>query len=208
VSARGAAVAVGHALTGRRDTRSATGARPAGTVGTFAAVLEIIELGPLSLAEWIGLTGRDPDAFGDRSAGVVWRPKDRHVAVRDEHGKLAAVGGVTVGTVSVGGGEPFPVVGFGGLIVRRDLRGSGLMTPLMDRLVALGDSLGPDRALIFCEEPLVPLYTGRSYTLIESPVRVDQPDGRITMPIPALWRPIRPGPPWPAGPVEVDGLPF
>jgi hypothetical protein len=171
-------------------------------------VLEIIEIGPLSLAEWIGLTGREPDAFGDRCAGVVWRPKDRHVGVRDDDGKLAAVGGVTVGAVSVSGGEPFPVVGFGGLIVRRDFRGSGLMTPLMDRMVAIGDELGPDLAMIFCEESLVPVYVGRGYTAIDGEVHVDQPDGRITMPIPALWRPIRPGPPWPAGPVEVDGLPF
>lgn len=170
---------------------------------------EIIELGPLSLAEWIGLTGREPDAFGDHSAGVVWRPKDRHVGVRDEDGKLAAVGGVTVGSVRVAGGEPFEVVGFGGLIVRRDFRGSGLMTPLMDRMVTLGAEMGPDHALIFCERRLLPVYAGRGYSPIDDDVRVDQPDGRITMPIPALWRPIRPGvEPWPPGVVEVDGLPF
>jgi predicted GNAT family N-acyltransferase len=170
--------------------------------------VDVVEIGPLSIADWIGLIGREPEPFGARSAGLTWRPKERHVGIREPDGRLAAVGGAALVTVEVGDAEPFDVVGFGGLIIRRDARGRRLMPVLMDALVRVADGMGPDRAMIFCEEHLVELYGRRGYVAIEDAVWVDQPGGRVPMPLPALWRALRPGPTWPAGRVDVRGLPF
>lgn len=169
--------------------------------------MELVELGPLSVQDWLQLTGREREPFGATTAGLTFRPKDRHAAFRDRDGTLAAAVGATVATVRVGGGGPFEVVGIGGLIVRRDLRGRDLATPLMDRLRDMIDSLGPERAMLFCEEGLVAGYARRGYARIDAPVRVDQPGGRIEIPLRAMWRPLRPST-WPPGTVDLDGLPF
>lgn len=169
--------------------------------------MQFTELGPLSLQEWVGLVGRDRAVFGPSTVGLVYRPKDHHVGVRDADGALVAAIGATIATVEVDGHEPFEVVGVGGLIVRKSDRGKGLSTELMDRLTALVNRLGPDRAMNFCERSMIPVYARRGYRAIEAPVCVDQPDGPILMPTPAMWRPIRPSE-WPAGAVRVHGCPF
>ena len=115
--------------------------------------------------------------------------------------------GATIASVEVEGCEPFEVVGLGALIVQAELRGQGLSRLLLKPVRALAEGLGPDRAMIFCDREQIPLQMGRGYTLITSPVWVDQPEGRIEMPVPALWRPIRPSS-WPAGTVNLYGLPF
>ena len=169
--------------------------------------LELVELGGLSRRAWIELTERDPDAFGATTAGLIYRDKDLHIGWRSRDDRLVAVVGMTVATVEIADREPFDVVGLGSLIVRRDMRGRGLSEGLSQAARERSKRIGPDRAMIFCEPELVELHTRRGYMPIEAPVRVDQPDGRIEMPIPAMWRPIRPST-WPHGAVDVHGLPF
>jgi GNAT superfamily N-acetyltransferase len=169
--------------------------------------LELVEVGALSRREWIELTQRDPAAFGHSTAGLIYRDKELHVAWRANDGRLVAALGLAIVTVEVEGHRPFDVVGMGSLIVRQDHRGRGLSLRLSEAARAREMQLGPDRAMIFCEQELVEWHLGRGYLPIGGPVRVDQPDGRIVMPIPALWRPIRPSE-WPAGAVDVQGFPF
>ena len=168
---------------------------------------ELVEFGPLSLRQWVELTGHEPAPFGRTTATLTFRPKEHHVGFRDPDGRLVAAVGATVVTVSIAGGEPLEVVGGGGLIVRRDLRGQGLSTPLTAALRTLVLGLGPDRAMIFCEPDLLALHTRRGYTRIDAPIFVDQPGGRIEMPLLGMWRPVRPCS-WPPGRVDVHGLPF
>lgn len=169
--------------------------------------VEFVELGALSLRDWVGLTARDREPFGPANAGLTFRPKEHHIGVRHADGRLVAVVGATVATVAVEGYGSFEVVGVGSLIVREEIRGRGLSKPLMDRVRALIDDLGPDRAMLFCGPDLVSLYTRRGYRLISAPVHADQPGGRIAVPMAAMWRPLRPVE-WPAGVVELRGLPF
>jgi hypothetical protein len=164
------------------------------------------ELGELSIHDWVELTGREPEPFGHTTAALVFRPKDHHIAMRGEDGRLLAAAGATIATISVGD-VSFEVVGLGALIVRPDVRGRGLSLPLRLELRKLALRLGPDRAMLFCEPPQLPLLRAADYRLLETVVRVDQPEGRVEMPLPAMWRPMRPAG-WPPGEVDVDGLPF
>ncbi len=170
--------------------------------------MELVEFGELSLREWIALTGREREPFGPAGAGLVWRAKDRHVGLRGDDGRLEAVAGATVAHVDVEGGNGFEVVGVGGLIIRKELRGRGLLERLMDGLKPLVEAMGPDRAMIFCNVSLVAIYARRGYLELPSPVWVDQPDGRVRMPMPAMWRALHAAPTWPKGRIDVQGLPF
>jgi predicted GNAT family N-acyltransferase len=170
--------------------------------------VELVEFGPVSLRQWMELTDRDPQAFGAVGAALAWRPKDRHVGLQTADGRLVAVAGATIATVEVAGTGSFEVVGLGGLIIRKMVRGQGLMPTLMDALSRMASGMGPGRAMIFCRTELAALYVGRGYTEITAPVWIDQPEGRIVMPMVSMWRPLRDGPAWPAGRVDVHGLPF
>jgi hypothetical protein len=170
--------------------------------------MRMVELGPLSETDWAELTAGEPEPFGPIGATLEWRPKDRHLALRAPDGQLLAVGGAAVAAVEVGGSESFDVVGLGSLIVTRAQRGAGLMWSLVDPLLALAGEMGPDRAMLFCREELVALYRRLRFRRIAAPVRAEQPGGRIEIPLAAMWRPLRGRPRWPAGTVELRGLPF
>jgi predicted N-acetyltransferase YhbS len=169
--------------------------------------LRMVKLGPLTDEDWAELTAGEHEPFGPIGHTLEWRPKERHLAVRGGDGRLAAAGGVLVATVHAGD-ESFDVVGVGSLIVTPSLRGTGLMWSLVEPLLRLAEELGPERAMLFCREELVPLYERAGFMRIAAPVRADQPGGRIEMPLAAMWRALRAGVGWPPGPVEVEGLPF
>jgi predicted GNAT family N-acyltransferase len=177
----------------------------AGSSGTNQ--FELVELGELSLSDWAHLVRGDPAPFGPVHEAIEFRAKDHHVGLRDQDGRLVAACGVTVVTVEVEGHEPFQVAGVGALIVRKEMRGQGLAAIVMPRTTPLVDRLGPDRAMLFSETPLMKVYMRFGYRPITSPVWVDQQSGPLQMPLNALWRPIIPTT-WPDGTVRVHGLPF
>ncbi len=161
--------------------------------------MELVELGALSDQDWAELQDGEHEPFGPVGAALAWRPKDRHVGLRGPEGRLVAVAGA--------GG--FDVVGLGSLIVTRAERGGGLMSRVVDPLLRLAESMGPDRAMIFCRPDLVALYRRIAFAEITAPVWADQPERRIEMPLAAMWRPLHDGAAeWPPGRVEVQGLPF
>ncbi len=167
----------------------------------------MVELGPLTDRDWAELTAGEPEPFGAIGHTLEWRPKDRHLALRGPDGRLVAAGGALVARVDAGD-ESFDVVGVGSLVVTPSLRGTGLMWSLGEPLLRLAGQLGPERAMLFCREELVPVYSRLGFERITAPVRADQPGGRIPVPLAAMWRPLREDVRWPPGPVEVHGLPF
>lgn len=169
--------------------------------------MELVEFAELPFADWVGLTRHESAPFGPAAAGLEYRPKDQHVGVRDDEGRLVAVVGATVAEVTVDDREPFEVVGIGGLIVHRDFRALGLAKRVMDRLREITAERGPALAMIFCEPHVLELHVRRGYTPLTEPVWVDQPTGPIVMPMHAAWRPFRPAT-WPPGEVRLHGLPF
>ena len=62
--------------------------------------------------------------------------------------------------------------------------------------------------MLFCEPHLVGLYREFGFEEITDPVWVEQPGGRVRMPMGAMWRPLRDGVGWPPGELYLDGEPF
>jgi predicted GNAT family N-acyltransferase len=171
--------------------------------------LERVELGPLTESDWEELQAGEHEPFGPVGAKLAWRPKDRHIGLRDPGGRLVAVAGAVLADVEVESVGAFQVVGLGSLIVTRAARGTGLMSEVVDPLLRLAEGMGPERGMIFCRPELVALYARIGFIEITAPVWADQPPGRIEMPLSSMWRPLRDGvPAWPAGRVDVRGEPF
>ena len=139
--------------------------------------LRMVELGPLSDRDWAELTAGEPEPFGAIGHKLEWRPKDRHLALRGRDGRLAAAGGTVVARVDAGE-QSFDVVGLGSLIVTPSLRGTGLLWSLVEPLLRLAGDMGPERAMLFCREELVPLYERPGFMRIAASVRAEQPGGR------------------------------
>lgn len=169
--------------------------------------MEFVEFDTLALADWVRLVRHDPAPFGPTTAGIEVRKMDRYVGARGDDGRLLAVIGAAIARVTVEGHDPFEVVGIGGLLVKKEARARGLAGELMSRLREITAEMGPDRAMLFCESHLVPMYVHRGYTQLTDEAWVDQPTGAIIMPVHAMWRPIRPTD-WPPGTIHIDGLPF
>jgi predicted N-acetyltransferase YhbS len=170
--------------------------------------MEILETGPLSAAHRDEIEAGERDPFGAGRIGrLEWRPKDRHVLVRDG-GRLVASAGIVVADVRVAGGPPFAVAGLGGVIVTAARRGEGLARVVVDAALERAAALGPDLALLFCLDDRAGLYERLGFAAVAGPVTVEQPSGPTEMPLRSMWRPLRPGAGWPPGPVAVLGQPF
>jgi len=170
--------------------------------------MELVELGRLTEDDWVALTAGEHEPFGPIGAGLEWRTKDRHVALRAAQGRLLAAAGVVEVTVEVECGERFEVVGLGGVIVNRSHRGHGLMSRLLEPLLKIAEGIGPDRAMLFCRPGLAAVYGRFDFREVPGPVWVGQPQGHVEMPMLSMWRPLRAGVEWPPGRADVRGLPF
>jgi GNAT superfamily N-acetyltransferase len=168
---------------------------------------EVEERGPLAAEEWDAIVAGEEDPFGAEGLNLTWRPKERFFVSRGADGRPAAATGLVVVDVEAGGAA-FPVVGVGAVIVTKSERGRGLMRRVLGAALEAAPSLGPDHAMLFCSPGNVARYARFGFREIESPVVVQQPAGTAEMPPTAMWRPLRPGATWPAGPVRLPGLPF
>jgi hypothetical protein len=62
--------------------------------------------------------------------------------------------------------------------------------------------------MLFCRPALTSLYAQFGFVTIEAPVWVDQPGGRVEMPMPAMWSALGGDAGWPPGRVDLLGEPF
>lgn len=168
--------------------------------------MRAVPLDHVGPAEWAALTAGETGIWGPGEA-LAWRDKSRHVGVLAEDGTPLALAGTLVAGIAVGA-ERFDVAGIGSVIVTRAMRGQGLARLVIEAILDLAGELGPQRAMLFCDEPLTALYGRFGFHTIEAPVSAEQPGGRINMPMRAMWAPLSAGATWPEGEVEVLGLPF
>jgi GNAT superfamily N-acetyltransferase len=170
--------------------------------------VEIVEFGQLTDDQRGALEGGEEHPFGTEGIELLWRPKERHVMLRDDEGRLLASTGLLVVEVSVDDGEPFQVVGVGGVFVTRAHRGQGLGRVVVVAALERAARIGPEFAMLFCRDAVVGLYRKLGFELVEPPVHVLQPTGSEVMPVNTMWRPLIADAVWPRGEVFVQSEPF
>jgi GNAT superfamily N-acetyltransferase len=170
--------------------------------------VEVVESGPLTDAQRAELEGGEEHPFGTEGIELVWRPKQRHVMLRDDEGRLLASTGLLVVEVGVDDCEPFEVVGVGGVFVTRAHRGEGLARVIVEAALERAAGMGPALAMLFCRDAVAGLYRKLGFEFVEPPVHVLQPAGTAVMPVNTMWRPLVDGATWPPGAVRLHGEPF
>ncbi len=158
--------------------------------------------------EWEELIAGEQQPFGDIGMQLEWRRKTLTIGARDQDGRLLAAAGIVPADVLAGPRERFTVTGLGGVIVTRSARGRGLGRAVIERALEAAREMAPERAMLFCLAANVPLYEKFGFLPLEGPVTADQPSGPVEIPMPAMWKPLRPRVGWPAGAVTVIGEPF
>jgi predicted N-acetyltransferase YhbS len=169
--------------------------------------VEIVEYGPLTDALRRELEGDEQDPFDARGIPLHFQPKDQHVGLRDDSGRLVASTGIVLSEVEVER-ERFAVVGLGGVIVSAQYRGRGLGREVVQAALSKAATLGPPFALLFCHEDRAGLYQKVGFTPIDAEVVVWQSAGYASMPQQTMWRPLHGRREWPRGRVVVHSLPF
>lgn len=168
--------------------------------------MEIVDLGRLTAEERAELEGDECDPFDAARVTLRFRPKDRHVALRDG-GQLVASAGLTAAEVEVAG-RRFAVVGLGGVIVNASHRGQGLALRVLEEALVRAAATGLPFVMLFCHADRAGLYERLGFATIASPVSVGQSDGFKPMTQRAMWKALQPGGLWPLGDVTVHDLPF
>ena len=170
--------------------------------------MRLVELDRRSEPYWDELIAGEHEPFGSVGEQLVWRDKTRNIGVREDDGRLVAAAGTVLADVKVGQEPSFQVAGLGGLIVTHRARGRGLARLLAVRLLEIAGELQAERAMLFCRPELTSLYARFGFVTIEAPVWVDQPEGRVEMPMPAMWSALGGNAGWPPGRVDLLGEPF
>ena len=170
--------------------------------------MELIEFGTLSAERYAELVGNEHDPWDAGDLKFEWRPKEWHVGVLDEDGRLVAAAGLVVVTARFGDREPIEVVGLGGVIVAARHRGEGLGAMVISEAVRRAGDLGPSIGILFCRPDRAELYRRYGFTEVPGPVLVEQPAGELEIPMVTMWRPVKSGATLPDGRIKLDGLPF
>jgi hypothetical protein len=174
---------------------------------TVGAV-DIEQLEEITPQQWTELADGEREPWGPLAEPLTWRAKDHRIGVRSPDGRLIAVAaGVNV-DIDVEGAGSFPVFGVGSVFVTPTERGRGLVTVLLEALLSGPLERPLERAMLFCRPELIAMYRKLAFAEVQAPVWVEQPAGRTEIAMRAMWRPLREGAGWPAGRVDVRGLPF
>jgi predicted GNAT family N-acyltransferase len=172
------------------------------------SLMDVVEFGPLNETKRRELEGDELDPFDAAGTPLHWRPKERHVALREADGNLVASAGLVLAEVQVGEAAPMSVVGIGGVIVAARYRGQGLGQRIIVEALDRAATMGPTVAMLFCHRDRAGLYARQGFQEIAEPVLVEQPDGWAEMPMVSMWRTLHEGASLPPGPITVHGLPF
>jgi predicted N-acetyltransferase YhbS len=169
--------------------------------------VEVVEFGRLSATQREELYGREDDPFEVGHVTLQFRPKERHVGLQDERGRLVASAGLVLAEVEAGH-RRFPVVGLGSVLVTATHRGRGLGREVVEAALTVATTLGPEFMMLFCLPDRVGFYRLLGFSEIEDVVQVRQPAGYAPMPLATMWRALREGARWPEGQVVLRTLPF
>ena len=144
--------------------------------------------------------------FGIEDGLFQWRPKDVHL-LAETGGRVVAHVGLLRHSVEVAG-RGVEVGGVGAVVTVPEAQGRGYAQAGMRRAAEfMCGEMGVEAGLLFCRDPLVPFYARLGWQLLADPVEVEQPQGKILMPLNVMVLPCE-GRSWPAGAVRLNSLPW
>ncbi|MEV0446776.1 GNAT family N-acetyltransferase [Streptomyces sp. NPDC050600] len=172
-----------------------------------SGALTVMRLAQYTKADQEEILGAGEDPFGVAWTGLTWLPKEDHFGI-GRHGRLVAHTGLLRLRVAIGGTET-EVVGVGGVAVAPGMQGQGLARLIVTAALDHARTMGPQHALLFCRQPLIPLYQRLGWHRLDEDVLVEQPEGRLaTMPLQTMVTPLRDDARWPEGSVRLFSLPM
>ena len=152
------------------------------------------------------LFGWGENIFGIEDAGYQWRPKVYHFITEEAGRPLSHVG--VLKTAVRAGGQEVSVGGVGGVVTRPEAQGRRLVHAAMRQAEHfICRELGVEFGMLFCLPRLAPFYARQGWRLVEEEVEIEQPAGKVVWPYHIMVLPCGEWS-WPAGRVEVGGLPW
>ncbi len=156
--------------------------------------------------EWRSLFGWGENIFGVEDLAYSWRPKEWHFIAEEGGRALAHVGVLKVSLTA--GGRGVTVGGVGGVVTRPEAQGRRLVHAAMrEAALYMCAELGVEFGMLFCLPRLAPFYARQGWQLVEDEVEFEQPSGKVVSSFRVMVRPCGDAE-WPAGRVEVGGLPW
>jgi GNAT superfamily N-acetyltransferase len=152
------------------------------------------------------LFGWGTDIYEDEHYNLEWRPRMWHLfAYVDE--QLVSHAGMLKHEILVGD-TPVWVGGLGQLVTVPTSQRQGYAAQTLDHAIGfLRNEIQVPFALLFCIERMILYYARRGWQLLEVPVVIEQPTGKIESPMPVMVLPLRKQP-WPPGVVDLRSLPW
>ena len=147
-------------------------------------------------------------AFGDDEIGrqYYWSDNDWNVWLRSGDEIVSHVG-IVDRTITVGG-RPLRVGGVGAVATASEWRRRGYARQLMEAAAAfLRDELHVPAGLLICGEETAPYYGRLGWQTVPGPLLIDQPQGKVAMSAEIMVL-LFDETPWPAGTIDLCGLPF
>ena len=152
------------------------------------------------------LFGWGENIFGVEDKLYRWQSKDYHFITEEDGQPLSHVG--VIKTTVKAGGTDVTVGGIGGVVTRPEAQGRRLVHAAMRRAAEfMCDELSVDAGMLFCLQRLMPFYAGQGWRLLEDETEFEQPSGRVVSPFRVMVLPCGDYE-WPAGRVEIAGLPW
>lgn len=151
------------------------------------------------------LFGWGNNIFAVASLNLCWRPKELHLLLH-ARGNLVSHVGLLRHTVCVGG-RAISVGGVGGVVTVPAMQRRGYAWLLMRHAAKLFGEWQVDAGLLFCLPRMAPFYETLGWQIVERPVMIEQPSGKIVSPLQVMILPSD-GRGWPDGEIDLHSLPW
>jgi GNAT superfamily N-acetyltransferase len=105
-------------------------------------------------------------------------------------------------------GKSIVVAGLGGVVTVPTAQRRGFARRLVQHAMKYAETeWHVEAGLLFCRPEMIHYYAALGWQQVESPVMIDQPNGKIASPLPVMVLPFR-DLHWPAGTIELESLPW
>lgn len=168
--------------------------------------MEIKQLSTLTELEQQKLFGWGEDIFNVDPLTLHWRHKDLRFVLYDNEEPVSHAG-ILKHVITVND-EPVLVAGLGGVVTVPEARHEGFARRLVLAAMRFAESEWKVEAgLLFCRPQMLAYYESLGWQVVEPPVMIEQPGGKIVSPLHVMVIPFG-DMAWPSGTVELQSLPW